>query len=177
MRRSFFSLLLLGCLLGGCTVKPALPFPEQTQRLSETLQALDHRIPADESVRLSHDLYGYTSVLVHRYRLTRPPLWHNFLVNIGLREKGLCYDFSDALYLHLKQGAYPHFDFHLAVAHRGEYFREHNALVITGKGRSVEEGVIVDDWRHSGRLFYTFFRNDPEYRWHHRAERCCQKGR
>jgi len=177
MHRVLCSLFFFLWILSGCAVKPSVDSTSQVRKLSETLLRLDTAIPKSEAEALSQALYHYTAILVERYRLTQPPLWHNFLVNIGLREKGLCYDFSDALYLYLKQGAYPHFDFHLAVAHRGEYFREHNALVITAKGRSVEEGVIVDDWRHSGRLFYSSFRNDPEYRWQHRAERCCQKGR
>ena len=177
MRRSFFSLLILGYLFSGCTVKPTFPSSVQIKQLSEVLQAIDRKIPTNESRRLSRDLYDYTSVLVRNYRLTWPPQWHNFLVNIGLREKGLCYNFSDALYLHLKQAAYPHFDFHLAVAHRGDYFREHNALVVIAKDGRVENGVIIDAWRHSGKLFYTPFNRDPKYRWHHRMERCCQSGR
>jgi hypothetical protein len=116
-------------------------------------------------------------VLVHRYRLSAPPLWHNFLVNVGLREKGLCYDFSDALYLYFKSRYYPHYDFHLAVAHRGEYLREHNALLITAKDNRVEEGVIIDVWRHSGKLYAVRFGEDPQYHWSHRVDRCCQNGR
>ena len=163
---------LLWVLLVGCSVKPQLPTSSHIQQLTHRLQSLDPVIPQAESKSLASDLLATTAMLVRHYALTAPPLWHNFLVNIGLRKKGLCYDFSDALFLHLKGGRYPHFAFHLAVANKGAYFKEHNALLITAKGKEVGQGLIVDAWRHSGRLVVVPFGKDEAYRWQHRSERC-----
>lgn len=169
--RSFLVLLLLW-LFAGCSVKPQLPTHAQTDHLSMQLKALNPATPKAETDRLAADLYATTAVLVKYYRLTAPPLWHNFLVNIGMREKGLCYHFADALFVHLKRGHYPHFAFHLAVANRGKYWSEHNTLLIAAKGKPITEGLIVDAWRHSGRLYVVPFDQDPDYHWQHRRERC-----
>ncbi len=169
--KSLAGILLSLWLFAGCSVKPQLSSHAQRDHLSAQLKALDPAIPKAESDRLASDLYATTAALVRRYRLTAPPLWHNFLVNIGMREKGLCYHFSDALFVHLQRDGYPHFAFHLAVANRGDYFGEHNALLIAAKGRPLTEGLIVDAWRHSGRLYVVPFAKD-RYRWRHRVERC-----
>ena len=159
-------------LLAGCSVKPYMPSSVEYNRVTDQLQRLDVAIPRDEAKRLSGDLFATTAMLVKRYRLTAPPLWHNFLVNTGIRKKGLCYDFSDALFLHLQKQSYPHFAFHLAVANRGAYFKEHNALLITARGKRPEQGLIVDAWRHSGRLYVVPFDKDEAYYWQHRSKRC-----
>ena len=164
--------LLWVLLLAGCSVKPQLPTSSRIQQLTHQLRSLDPAIPQAEAKSLASDLFATTATLVRHYELTAPPLWHNFLVNIGLRHKGLCYDFSDALFLHLRKERYPHFAFHLAVANRGAYFKEHNALLIIAKGKEAEQGLIVDAWRHSGRLYVVPFDKDKTYRWRHRSERC-----
>jgi len=120
---------------------------------------------------MSGDLFTYTAVLTQRFRLTRPPIWHNFLVNVRLRQAGLCYHWSDALYRHLTHQHYPHFAFHLVGANIGEYLFEHKALVIIAKGGAVEEGVLIDPWRNSGRLYFAPLSKDSAYHWIHRKER------
>jgi len=124
---------------------------------------------------LSHDVFEETTRLTKSFKLTSPPWFHNFLVNIGLKEKGLCYHWSDALYMYLSKKQYPHFEFHLVGANIGEYFFEHNALVITAKGSKVLEGVIIDPWRNSGKLYFSKVREDTKYRWEHRASRGCKR--
>jgi len=170
--RYLYGALLWMLLFSGCSVKPQPPTPSQIHVLTYQLRSLDPAVPKAEAERLASDLFTTTATLVRHYRLTTPPLWHNFLVNIGIRHKGLCYDFSDALFLHLRKGKYPHFAFHLAVANRGAYFKEHNALLISAKGKKAEQGLIVDAWRHSGRLYVVPFGKDEAYHWQHRSERC-----
>jgi len=142
--------------------------------LTYQLRSLDPAIPQAEAYRLSSDLFKTTATLVKRYKLTAPPLWHNFLVNIGLRKRGLCYHWSDALYSHFSSKEYPHFAFHLAGANIGEYWREHNALVVTSKKGKVENGVVIDPWRNSGRLYFSKVREDKSYHWRHRPKRECR---
>ncbi len=167
----YLAVWLVASLLIGCSVKPLHSSHAQLDHLTQTLHQLDPTIPHQEADRLARDLYRSTAKLVTLYRLTRPPLWHNLLVNVGIKEKGLCYHFSDTLFVHLQRGDYPHFAFHLAVANKGDYFGEHNALLIAAKGKPITKGLIVDAWRHSGRLYVVPFAKD-RYRWRHRAERC-----
>jgi len=78
------------------------------------------------------------------------------------------------LYLYLKQKKYPHFAFHLAGAHIGEYWREHNTLVVTAKNGRFEDGIVVDPWREEGKVFVSRLKDDKAYTWVHRPERGCQ---
>ncbi len=173
MFKNFFKLLLISFLLIGCVVTPPLPSETRMIQLSKLLQSLDKSIPEDEAMHLSQDIFHETQKLTKEFELTSPPLFHNSLVNIGIREKGLCYHWSDALYAYFLQKQYPHFEFHLVGANIGEYFSEHNALVVVGKGGSIKNGILIDPWRDSGKLYFSKVVEDKKYQWEHREERGC----
>jgi len=107
--------------------------------------------------------------------MTSPPQWHNFLVNTGLREKGLCHHWSDALYMHLSHKNYASFEFHLMGAHIGEYWSEHNVLLVVAKGRDVQDGIVIDPWRGAGKLYFSAVKEDVSYHWKHRKKRGCEQ--
>lgn len=165
---------MIGFMLVGCAVIPTQAPQSQIDTLAKLLDTLDRRIPQQESMKLSRDIFHKTQQLTKEFELTSPPLWHNFLVNIGLRKKGLCFDWSDALYLHLRKQHYVHYEFHLVGANIGEYFLEHNALVIISKDGNIEDGIIIDPWRNSGKLYFSKVKNDTKYKWSHRRDRGCQ---
>ncbi|MDQ1326176.1 MAG: hypothetical protein QG564_1301 [Campylobacterota bacterium] len=169
----YFLGLLLIYFFSGCSVKPVVSPPHaKVMLLAQQFVSLDQNVSHAEAQMLALDIFDYTAQLTQRYDLVSPPMFHNFLVNTGMREGGLCYQWSDALYAHLRAKKYLGFEFHLAVANEGEYFGEHNALVVVQKGGKVEEGIIVDPWRHSGELFFAKFKEDPLYQWKHRLNRC-----
>ena len=152
---------------------PSVPQTKVTE-LSLILQSLDSSIPKSEAMQLSKDIFHKTRQLTEEFELTSPPVFHNFLVTVGVREKGLCYHWSDALYIYLSGKSYDSFEFHLVGANIGEYFYEHNALVVVAKGGKVEEGIIIDPWRDSGELYFSEVKDDSEYRWRHRPKRGCR---
>ncbi len=173
MFKHFFKLLLISFLLAGCAVTPPLPSETSTVQLAKLLQSLDKSIPQDEAMHLSQDIFHETQKLTKEFELTSPPLFHNTLVNVGIREKGLCYDWSDALYAYFLQKQYPYFEFHLVGANIGEYFLEHNALVVVAKNGSIKDGILIDPWRDSGKLYFSRVGEDKKYQWKHREERGC----
>ena len=173
MCRHFFKLLLLSFLLVGCVVISPVVSKTHITQLSQLLQSLDKNVPSGEATILSEDIFYKTAMLTEEFQLTSPSWFHNVLVNVGLREKGLCYHWSDALYVHLLQKRYPHFEFHLVGANIGEYFFEHNALVLVAKGGSIKNGILIDPWRDSGKLYFSRISDDAEYQWKHREERGC----
>jgi len=166
----FFKLLLISFFLLGCTAH--LSSTPQIQHLSTLLRTIDKSIPKEASGSLSQEIYKHTQVLGKAFKLTSPPTYHNFLVSIGAREKGLCYDWSDALYIHLKSQKHPYFTFHLMGSNIGEYWSEHNALVISSKNHSLDEAILIDPWRNSGELFFSKVKDDKKYQWTHRPKRC-----
>ena len=173
MFKHFYKFFLFSFFLSGCAVSEPLVSQTKITQLSTLLQSLDKRIPQDEAMHLSQDIFHETQKLTKEFELTSPPLFHNSLVNIGIREKGLCYHWSDALYAHFSQKKYPHFEFHLVGANIGEYFSEHNALVVVAKNGSIKNGILIDPWRDSGKLYFSRVVEDKKYQWKHREERGC----
>jgi len=60
-------------------------------------------------------------------------------------------------------------------ANIGEYWSEHNSLVIVAKGMLIEEGIIIDPWRKGGELYFSKVKDDKKYIWQHRPSRGCLK--
>jgi len=172
MHRHFFKYFFLLFLFLGCSVK-SIPAPQsQVEKLTLLLQTLDNSISYKESRVLAKDIFKQIEKLTKKFELTSPPLWHNFLVNIGFRNKGLCYHWSDALYLHLHQKRYRDFSFYLVGSNIGDYFLEHNALLVVAKGtESVHDGIVIDPWRDSGKLYFSKIEEDKKYLWKHRKAR------
>jgi hypothetical protein len=173
MFRHLFKFFLLSFFLAGCVVTAPTVSETKMTQLSNLLQSLNRHISQEEARELSKDIFHKTEQLTKEYELTSPPQYHNFLVNVGLRDKGLCYHWSDALYLYLSQKKYASFEFHLMGANIGEYLFEHNVLVVVAKGGRVEDGIIIDPWRDSGELYFSKVSEDTKYKWKHRANRGC----
>ena len=174
MCKHFFKLLLISFLLAGCVVAPPLTSKTRITQLSDLLQSLDKNIPSGEATMLSQDIFHETAILTKEFQLTSPPWFHNVLVNVGVRKKGLCYHWSDALYVYFSEKKYLHFEFHLVGANIGEYFYEHNALVIVAKNGLIKNGILIDPWRDSGKLYFSRIGDDTKYQWKHRVSRGCR---
>jgi hypothetical protein len=165
-----FKLLLFTFVFIGCTVR--LPPHTASQKLSSLLATLDKNISQEEAQVLAQNIYTQVHILSQSFKLTSPPSYHNFLVNIGVKEKGLCYDWADSLYKHLKKQNHASFEFHLMGANIGEYWSEHNVLVISAKNTSLDEAIVIDPWRNSGKIFFSKVKEDKQYQWIHRPKRC-----
>ena len=169
MRRFLFSLGLI-LSLTGCQS----PRPDQTRQhdIDRLRQLLCRRIPslnAHECTAFARDAVTYALATDRRFERTTTPYIHNFLVNIGVKRKGLCWHYADALYRHLMQ-RYPKVHIHLVGASIGSYWREHNAVAVTGTDNNLSNAVILDAWRTPGRLISRPIEAD-RYVWHHRPER------
>jgi len=92
--------------------------------------------------------------LAREYRLLWPPLFQNFLINVGLKQRGLCYHFAEDLEMKLDQLNLKTLIVQRSIARAGTW-REHNALVITARNQPFADGLVLDGWRNSGRLVCT----------------------
>lgn len=101
--------------------------------------------------------------LARDYRVVGPPLFHNFLVNIGVRQRGLCFQWARDLFAKLQQIPLRTLELRWGAARAGTW-REHNCVVVTAKGQPFETGIVLDAWRHSGRLFWSPVKTD-HYPW------------
>ena len=91
-------------------------------------------------------------LLAKQYRLIRPALFQNLLINTGIRERGFCYHWAGDLLQALQQLNPKKFQLHWGVAHDRK-LTEHNSVVITAPAAPFETGLVLDGWRHAGKLY------------------------
>lgn len=172
MLKLHFKYLLLIFLFIGCS-DPVTPTTQtEVNKLTTLFRTLELTITQDEALKLSQDIFWKTENLRKEFNRTSSPLWHNFLVNTGLRKKGLCYHWSDALYAYLSAKDYSSFEFHLMGSNIGEYWSEHNVLMVVGKEGMMQEGIIIDPWRDAKKLYFSKVTDDTDYVWKHRMRVC-----
>jgi len=160
-------------LLGGCA--PRLPHvtPTQEQHLTHMLTALDRSVDPTEAHRLAHEALTYSRTLAARYRVETSPWMHNFLVNVGVKKRGLCYQWADDLQSHLAHLHLKTLTLYPVGANIGDYWREHNALAVlpTHHVTPLSYAILLDPWRHSGNLYFVPVGQDTKYRWQVRRNR------
>jgi hypothetical protein len=93
-------------------------------------------------------------------------LRRNVAVNLGLRDWGLCWHWTEHLGQRLRPEPLQSLTLHWACAHSGSTLREHNALVITARGQPFAEGLVIDPWRRGGHLTWLRVAED-RYPWKH----------
>ncbi len=117
----------------------------------------------EDSKELAEVAITYSKVLANRYNLASPPLYHNFLVNSGQRDRGLCFHFVEDLMEEINRRGLSSFDFKWGRAN-ANMLDEHNVVVVVKKGSSnFKNGVILDSWRKSGDLYFILVKDDPKY--------------
>jgi len=154
--------LFVGCATTDSAREGQTTPPSSEQRLAVDLASLAD--DSDESTRLARAAIEYSHALAGEYRITRPPLFHNVLVNVGLKDRGLCWHWTEDLLSHLRELRFEQFDFYWGTAYRGKLFREHNSVIVTAKGSPLESGLVLDAWRNSGDLYWVQVDRDS-YPW------------
>lgn len=132
--------------------------------LQKTLQSLSSEVSEEEAKAFSRAAVLYPYYLAKEYDLVSPPKFHNFLITIGIKERGLCYHWAGDLISYFQKQGFKSFDLYRAVVEQGN-LGEHNAVVVTAKGRPFSEGVILDAWRDSSELFFKKVEEDQDYLW------------
>ena len=125
--------------------------------LSATIDKTEARILAETALRES-------AVLAEEYQLVRPAVSHNLLVVFGIKDRGLCYHWTQDLMTRLQALGLKSVQLQWGVAYRGSELREHNCVVITANGQSFFKGIILDPWRNSGNLYWARVNKDS-YPW------------
>ncbi len=158
-----------GCRAPGREGTASLPGPtpprveQAIAALTRDLLALGPGVTEEEAGRFARTAILSARRLATEYRAVRPAWAQNVLVNWGLKPRGLCYQWAEDL--HRSLAPLPHRQLALrpVVARRGTS-REHNALVVFLVHRPPESGLVLDAWRHGGRLYWAPLRAD-KYPW------------
>jgi hypothetical protein len=132
--------------------------------LRSALMELSTRVRADEARRVAACAYTTGEELRRTWHVVGLPGLQNFLVNIGARPGGLCFQWAEELLVRLDLLRLNTLEPHWAEAYRGT-LREHNVIVMTAKGQPFAEGVLLDNWRYAGHLAWAPVRADTRYQW------------
>ncbi len=170
--KKYFYLFLLPIFFIGCANIQPTPKPEaskigKVKKLEKLLLSL--HVKKSEAQDLAKKAIAESQHLALSYDLVKPPLFQNFLVNMGLRKKGLCWQFAYDMLDFVKKQDYKSFDYYIGGANIGNYWSEHNVLVLTCKGCKFSSGVLLDPWRNSGDLYFSKLKDDKDYIWQQRG--------
>lgn len=132
--------------------------------LRNDLTKLNGQTDLTEASQVAETAIIYADDLVAEYSLVRPAEFHNVLVRIGLKDRGLCYHWTEDLMKQLQSLELETFQLHWGVAYRGSELREHNSVVITARDQAFEKGMVLDPWRNSGDLYWALIEKDT-YPW------------
>lgn len=165
----FLISILLVVFFNGCSVKyDHLKIDKSTnqkiKQLSLQIQSLSRTINQSEAEKLAKEVVIYSKKLASDYDLVSPPLYHNYLVNKGIKKRGLCYHFANDMKNHIDHQNYKTIIVHNIISNKNEYF-EHTALSVTSIGMDFKDGIILDAWRDSGELFFSKLKDDTRYNW------------
>lgn len=155
-----FPLFIISC------ADPGSPIfrQKQAQKLSCDLQKLAPVVSAYEADQMAITAVEEAAKLSRDYKPARLAWFNNWLVNRGLRERGLCYHWRDDLFLPLFQLKLSTLDLHLATSRQGTVL-EHNGIVVTARNQPFNQGIIIDAWRQGGRLWWGRFNQDKNHPW------------
>ena len=132
--------------------------------LQVELAALNQQANLLEARQVAETAITYSNQLAEDYQLVRPAVLHNVLIRVGLKDRGLCYHWTEDLLNQLQSLELRTYQLHWGVAHRGSELREHNSVVITARGQAFEKGMVLDPWRNSGDLYWALIKTD-RYPW------------
>jgi len=165
------SLLLIGAalMIGGCTAKPTVD-QSSYDKLALEIQGLGPGVDPEEAERAARIAFGYSKQLKQEYRVTDPPLIHNAKVHKGLRERGLCNDWAEDMNRRLKQENFRTLSMHWAISPPTPFRIIHHTAIISRRGDTMFDGIVLDPWRYGGALYWSLTRADERYNWRPRME-------
>jgi len=170
-------LMLCLLLLQGCAADPArldISTADEQRRVADldhAILSLGDNIDPEEAGRAARVAIDYSLQLAREYEVSGSPIFHNLMVNLGIKSRGLCVHWTRDLRDRLRQEDFHSLDLHWAIANYESMFRlEHSTVVISARGDSLQQGLVLDPWRNSGELYWARTLDDTAYDWRPQAE-------
>lgn len=166
--------LALAALLAvvGCAGKPPAgalaPTDDHVAALTRAIMSTGPGIDPAEAARAARISYQYPLELKKKWRATEPAIVNNIFINLGFKPAGLCFQWAAAMYQRLSAEHFRTLDIKRAISPDHGFHLEHNTAVIVAKGGNLMDGILVDPWRYSGRLFWSRLPDDTRFAWEDR---------
>jgi hypothetical protein len=132
--------------------------------LIERLVQLSPTVNRDEARRVASIAYTTGLELARKWEMGSSPTVHSFLINIGIKKAGYCYQFATELLLRLDAQKLKTLELHWAESDAGTD-TEHNVIAVTAKGQPFAQGIMLDNWRRAGHLLWGPLTGDPSHAW------------
>lgn len=136
----------------------------QPESLRTAIASLSASIDEDDAAQIAQFLLQSTDELATEYNMARPPRFHNLLVHVGLRKRGLCCHWAADLRVRLQGIGSSLIRLDWVVTRHGQALLEHNSLVIHAADSTWEQGLVFDPWRKSGLPYWVRVQEDM-YTW------------
>lgn len=144
------------------------------EALGDALLALSPNVSRHDAGRAAARAHDTAQNLKREYAVVGPPQFHNFLVNSGIRKRGLCHQWTRDLMAQLSALNLKTLELHWGIARAGT-LREHNTVVVTARRQPFARGIVLDPWRQSGRLYVGGVAGD-RYPWREDVRDClCER--
>lgn len=170
-RRKFTMSLLSVAGLSGCAGYVPEQAPDEVNQLAQGIKALSPSIDAAEAQRLAFVSVTYPKQLKQEYGVTDPPLVHNMKVNAGTRPRGLCWHWAEDMQRRIVEEQFTTLTTHRAIANsHTRLLIDHSTVIVSAKGDTMNEGMVLDPWRYGGVLYWAPTLEDEKYTWVHRQE-------
>jgi hypothetical protein len=132
------------------------------KKLRDALVALAPDVDPGEAELLSVTAHTASRSLAREYHLAWSPIFQNFLIHMGKRERGYCGHYARDIGERLKELKLKTLVLHWGAAFAGTD-DESNCLVVTARNQSFQDGIVIDGWRRAGRLFWCAVKKDSDY--------------
>lgn len=132
--------------------------------LTAQLRALSPTVNPEEARRVAYISYTTGLELARKWEMGSSPTMHSFLINIGVKKGGYCYQFATELLLRLDAQKLKTLELHWGESDAGTD-TEHNVIVVTARGQPFAQGIMLDNWRRSGRLLWGPLDGDRDHAW------------
>lgn len=173
-RLAVFLSFAVAMALAGCATPPegsAGGTPDNVAALTRAINGLGPEIDPEEAARAARIAYAYTDQLAAEYEITDPPLVHNMKVNAGIKPRGLCWHWAEDMQNRLNAEGFKTLDVHRAIANADNPFLiDHSTALVSAKGDTMFEAIVLDPWRYGGVLFWSPTLEDERYTWVPQAE-------
>jgi hypothetical protein len=168
-------LMALG--FGGCATTPTVS-QSDIDALTLEIKKLGPEVDPLEAERAARIAYTYSQQLAQDYNVTDHPIVHNAKVNSGLRERGICVHWAEDVEKRLKQENFQTLTLHRGIAPpRNEFRIVHSTAIVSRRGDTMYDGIVLDPWRYGGTLYWSSTRDDPRYDWRPRMEVLAERAR
>jgi hypothetical protein len=132
------------------------------KKLRDALVTLAPDVDPGEAELVSVTAHTASRSLAREYRLAWSPIFQNFLIHMGKRQRGYCGHYARDIGERLKELKLNTLVLHWGAAFAGT-LDESNCLVVTARNQPFQDGIVIDGWRRGGRLFWCALKNDSEY--------------